>query len=400
MRILVISRWYPYPPDNGSKIRVYNLIKQLARRHELTLLTFAPGPVSEEQLQALRAHCRDVQVVTWRTFRPDRLRALLGFFAPVPRSVVDTDNPEMHALIRAAVMAQRFDVGLASEIDSVPYLLPVQGLPRFADELQVAVIKDRYLAQRSLWRRLRAGLTWWKTSRYVRRFLTQFDGCAVASERERANVLTIAPRCRRVAVVPNGVDLAFNTGDFGAPEPDTLIFSGALTYEANFDAMAYFLREIFPRVQAQRPSVRLRVTGRADGVPLAQLPLGPGVELTGYLDDVRPAVARSWAGVVPLRIGGGTRLKILEAMALGTPVVATAKGAEGLAVTPEQELLVADTPEEFVRQTVRLLADADLRARLAANGRRLVEERYGWESIGAQLEALLAEIVGEQNRGA
>lgn len=395
MRILMISRWYPYPPDNGSKIRIYNLIKQLARRHELTLLTFAPGPVAAEQQQPLRDLCRNVQVVTWRAFQPNRLRALLGFFAPVPRSVVDTDNPEMHARVRAAVTAQQFDVGFASEIDSVPYLLPVQELPRFADELQVAVIKDRYLTQRQPGRRLRAGLTWWKTRRYVRRFLAQFEGCAVASEQERAHLLALAPRCRRVAVVPNGVDLAWNTGDFGAPEPDTLVFSGALTYAANFDAMAYFLREIFPPVRAQRPGVRLRITGRTEGVPLTQLPTGPGVELTGYLADVRPTVARSWACVVPLRIGGGTRLKILEAMALGTPVVATPKGAEGLAVTPEQELLIAETPEEFARQTVRLLADADLRARLAANGRRLVEQRYSWEHIGAQLEALLTEIVAE-----
>lgn len=395
MRILVISRWYPYPPDNGSKLRIYNLIRQLAQRHELTLLTFAPGPVAEEQRLALRAHCRDVQVVTWRPFRPERWRALLGFFAPVPRSVVDTDNAEMRTRVRAAVTAQPFDVGLASEIDSVPYLLPVRGLPRCVDELQVGVIRDRYLTQRQAGRRLRAGLTWWKTGRYVRRFLAQYAGCTVASEQERANILAVAPQARRVVVVPNGVDLAWHPGDFGAPEPDTLIFAGALTYEANFDAMAYFLREIFPQVRAQRPAVRLRITGRTEGVPLAQLPLGPGVELTGYLAEVRPVVARSWASVVPLRIGGGTRLKILEALALGTPVVATSKGAEGLAVTPEQDLLIADTPAEFARQTVRLLADAGLRARLVANGRRLVEQRYSWERSGAQLEALLAEIVAE-----
>jgi glycosyltransferase involved in cell wall biosynthesis len=194
-------------------------------------------------------------------------------------------------------------------------------------------------------------------------------------------------------VVPNGVDLDRYKDDFGAPEPGTLVFPGALTYGANFDAMAFFLNQVFPLVKARWPEVILRITGRANGVPVDRLPLDERVILTGYLDDVRPTVAQSWACVVPLRIGGGTRLKILEAMALGTPVVSTSKGAEGLEITPGEDILIADEPTEFADAVLRLLDDPVLRTELAANGQRLVREQYGWEQIGKKLSQLLHQVV-------
>ncbi|NIV37258.1 MAG: glycosyltransferase [Anaerolineae bacterium] len=180
--------------------------------------------------------------------------------------------------------------------------------------------------------------------------------------------------------------------DFGPPEADALVYSGALTYSVNFDAVDFFLREVFPLIQAKRPTVKLSVTGKLEGVPIDRLPANDGLVLTGYLDDVRPTVARSWACVVPLRVGGGTRLKILEALALGTPVVSTSVGAEGLKVTPGVDILIADEPTEFADATLRLLEDPGLRAELAANGRRLVRERYDWDQIGEQLDRFLRQV--------
>ncbi|MCX7856163.1 MAG: glycosyltransferase family 4 protein, partial [Anaerolineae bacterium] len=192
--------------------------------------------------------------------------------------------------------------------------------------------------------------------------------------------------------VPNGVDPEQYQGDFGPVEPDTLVFPGALTYEANFEAMRFFLGEIFPRIRQARPRATIYITGRTDGVDLSRLPLGDGVVLTGYLPDVRPRVARSAVCIAPLTLGGGTRIKILEAMALGTPVVATSKGAEGLEVMPGRDLLIADDPEAFAAAVVRVLEDENLRAALSAAGRRLVAERYDWRVIGQQLTAFLEQI--------
>jgi glycosyltransferase involved in cell wall biosynthesis len=321
---------------------------------------------------------------------------LLGFFSTRPRSIVDTYCLDMHALVEQVGTNNSFDVVVASEMRSAPYALLLKQLPHVFEEVQLAVFYEQFVNQRSLVRKVRYGLTWWKLSRFVTWLLREFEGCTVTSEQERDLIMEIVPQYDALAVVPNGVDLEAHTGDFGTSKPGTLIYSGALTYRANFDAMEFFLRDIFPLVKAQHPDVSLRITGGYDGVPVEQLPLGRGATLTGYLDDVRPAVAQSWACVVPLRVGGGTRLKILEAMALGTPVVSTSKGAEGLEVTHGEDILIADTPAEFADAVLRLLDDRALRARLAANGRRLVESRYGWKVIGEKLDQLLRRVVKER----
>jgi glycosyltransferase involved in cell wall biosynthesis len=207
--------------------------------------------------------------------------------------------------------------------------------------------------------------------------------------------LSILPNYRLLTVIPNGVDLPLYDGDFGPTEPDSLVFASTLTYKANLWALKFFLAEVFPIVRARRPGAKLYITGRTDGVPLQDLPSHNGVVLTGYLDDIRPRVACSSVCVVPMTVGGGTRLKILEAMALGTPVVSTNKGAEGLGVTTEENILIADEPTEFANAILRLLDDPALQAKLAANGQELVREKYGWDQIGEKLDRFLRQVVLE-----
>jgi glycosyltransferase involved in cell wall biosynthesis len=216
----------------------------------------------------------------------------------------------------------------------------------------------------------------------------------VASERELQYVRELGRGSQRISVVPNAVDAALYRADFGPVEPDTLVFSGALSYRPNEDAMRYFSSEIFPRVLAALPNARLRITG-ARPARLSSLLEHPRVEHTGYVPDVRPIVAQSSAAIVPLRLGGGTRLKILEAMALGTPVVSTSKGAEGLAVTPGEDVLLADTPDSFAQAIIRVLGWPQLRQQLSKGGRRLVETRYDWARVGGELLRLLEDVSAE-----
>ena len=178
--------------------------------------------------------------------------------------------------------------------------------------------------------------------------------------------------------------MEYYSGNHGEAIADTLIYSGALTYHANFDAVNYFLHDIFPLIQKECPDARLYITGSLEGVPLDQLPENDAVAFTGYLDDIRPAIARSWISIVPLRVGGGTRLKILEAMALGTPVVATSKGAEGLELIPDHDIVLADTPATFAESVLSLLNDPARRLQLSAHGRRIVSTKYTWQKIGQQ----------------
>jgi glycosyltransferase involved in cell wall biosynthesis len=296
----------------------------------------------------------------------------------------------------AAHLAPEHDLLLASQVWTSQYALRGDGrlkeMPKVLEELEIATFYEGYGLESGWFWRLRYQPMWWKFKRLVREAASTFSGITVASEQELNLLQEIGGSHRPSTVVSNGVDLSYYQCNV-TPQPNKLIFSGALTYFANYGAMDWFLHHVYPLIQAQEPDVQLDITGGTTGAALDGLPRRQGVTFTGYLPDIRPEVAGSWACVVPLHVGGGTRLKILEALALGTPVVSTRKGAEGLDLRPEQDLLIADEPAEFARQTVRLLRDPDLRAHLATNGRRAVA-RYDWSIIGDELNRFLEKVAG------
>ena len=394
VKILFLSRWFPYPPNNGSKIRVFNLLRQLARRHEVALVSFGDrGDAADARASAvLSQYCSTVRVLPYRGFRPSSARSLLGLLSPRPRSLVDTLSVEMRRAALEQVGDGRCDLVVASQLDMVPYALALPGVPALLEELELSTYLDAVSREASLSRRVRALLTWAKLSAYLRRTLPRFAACTVVSEREMANLRGVAPWYTAVEIVPNALELSEYGGVYGPPRPGTLVFCGALTYSANYDAVRHFLGAAYPLIAGALPGVVLRLTGDNSGIDLASLPRCAGVEHTGYVPDVRPVVAESWASVVPLRKGGGTRLKILESMALGTPVVSTSKGAEGLDVTDGEDILVADDPRLFAEKTVALLLSEALRTRLAAGGRRLVQSKYDWNVVGAKLLDLVDRV--------
>jgi glycosyltransferase involved in cell wall biosynthesis len=391
MRILFLSTWFPYPPDNGSKIRVYHLLRALAQRHELTLLSFAWDTAQPDTADELRSWCKDVQVVSVNPYEHNRASKLRTFFSFRP--VVSRPIAAMTEKARAILANQSFDSVISSTEIMVAYALQTPpGTVRILEEhnAMTRLMRERYGEQPQPLERIRCWLSWQKSRTYEARLFRRFDLVTMVSEEDRAACLNDLPGYHgRVAVIPNGVDCAHNRPGLAEVQPHTLIYNGALTYSANYDAMRYFLAEIYPRIRQEVPDVSLSITGSTRGVELSALPLDESVHLTGYVEDIRLPVAASAVCVVPLRQGGGTRLKILEAMALGTPVVATSKGAEGLEGVNGEHLLIADDPAAFGAATLRLLRAPALRARLAANARRLVEARYDWSHIGASFVELV-----------
>ena len=391
MNVLVLSRWFPFPANTGSKIRVLNMLAQLARRHEVALVTFGePADLADpDRMRALRPYCARIAAVPYRAFRPGSVRGVAGLVSLQPRSLVDTFQPAVRDAVAAEVSRGGCDVLLASQLDMAPYAVAVPSVPAILEELELTTYAEAPRRAASAARRWRARLTWLKLVGYLRRVLPRFDACTVVSEHERHHLHAVAPGYAPVHVIPNAVDLAAYSGPFGPPQPDTLIYTGALSYRPNYDAVAYFVSTVFPLIKSSAPNARLVVTGATEGVDLDALPRAPGVEYTGYLADIRARLAESWLAVVPLRHGGGTRLKVLEAMALGTPVVATSKGAEGLEVTPGENILIADDPVHFARCVVDVLRSPEQRARLGAAGRQLVALRYDWAQVGQVLTALV-----------
>jgi glycosyltransferase involved in cell wall biosynthesis len=400
MMILFLSTWFPYPPNQGSKIRAYYLLKHLAEAHEVALVTFEDVDLDPAWVEHIQQLCSRVEIVQRKPFAASKGKTWLGWLSPLPSAVVAIRSPEMAERVRNVAQSWKPDCVVALTFVTAPYALDIPGVPKVVDidNFMARMLQETIPMAAGLPDRLRRWAAYRKFLAYERKLYPQFDLCLAVTESDRRQVLDqMTLRPDQVIVTPNGVDTQYNHLEDVKPIPNSLIFNGALTYNANYDAVAYFLAEIFPLIRQQAPEARLRVTGSTVGVDLDSLPLDGKVELTGYLADIRPAVAESWACVVPLRLGGGTRLKILEAMSLGAPVISTAKGAEGLEVEDGVHLLIAESPDEFAGQVLRVLRSADLRQELAHNAARLVGEKYEWSHIGAGFRQAVERLVLTKN---
>lgn len=395
MKILFISPWFPYPLINGSKQRIFHLLNALSANHEIHLLSFVRD---EERIdpQGLQGICQSIETVPFIEFNPRRLKAFIGYFSPFPRSVLDTFSKKMNDRIEEIQHVIKPDVIVFSQISTALYASASTRIPTILEELELGLIHQNWSMQNSLLFRLRRRGNWAKIGWLIKSLMRNSTACTVVSENERRLLRSFASDRIPIQVVPNGIDVGYYYEIPVQPKPNSLIFNGSLTFDANYDAMRFFLSEIFPKVQEKVSDVTLTITGSTQGVELTGLNRNEQVTFTGYLDDIRPAVSSAWVCVVPLRLGGGTRLKILESMASGTPVLTTSKGAEGLDVTPGKDILVADTPGEFVDKMVNLLGDPELRARLSVNGRRLVVEKYSWDQIGLIFTRLVEETAGDR----
>jgi polysaccharide biosynthesis protein PslH len=392
MNILFLSGWFPYPPNNGSKLRIYHLLRGLASEHSLTLLCLSDGTETAEDLAHLRTFCREVQLVRRKEYAPNQLRARLGLLSPTPRSIVDTFSDEMKAALERTMRRQPIDLIIASQLGTAAYAHYFGDIPALFEEVEIGVFHGQYAGATTLRSRLRHGLTWMKYRRYLAHLLPRFGACTVVSDEEKALLAQVAPSYGAVHVVPNCVRVA-DYPQATTPQMDQLIFTGSFRYWPNYEAMHWFLSGAYPRIRAQLPNVRLLITGDQAGYPL---PTTDGVIATGFVDDVRPLIANAGVSVVPIHSGGGTRLKILEAMATGTPVVTTTKGAEGLDIRHEEHVLKADTPELFADAVVRLLRDRELRQRLAANAHTKVRQTYDWDAAIPRFLELVAQTAARR----
>ena len=391
MKILFLSRWFPFPVNNGSKIRIYNLLRGLGQHHDVTLLSFADQPPAGKDAEALHALCREVHVVPWREFDPHSWRSRLAFFSLKPRSVVDTFSPEMAAKITALLNAGKFDLVIASQFPMAAYYPYFGNTPALYEEVELGLSYGDAHDPTGGWKkRLRHALTWFKLRRYFSRLLGVFRACTVASEQERQLLQRLFPANRKgIVVVPNCVNVEEYRDIRAEPQPAQLVFTGSFRYHTNYEAMVWFVGKVFPLVLEKVPSARLVITGDHADLPLPSM---ENVTLAGYVDDIKALIASSTVSLAPLWSGGGTRLKILEAMAIGTPVVATSKGAEGLDAVSGEHLFVADDPERFATDVVHLLQDPGLRARISESARVLVTEKYDWTGIMPRLMGLLERI--------
>lgn len=391
MKVLFLATWFPYPLDNGSKIRAYYLVRALAERHEVTLVSFAFGTAQPDQPQGLSELCRAIHTVKMNLFEVNQSTPIGRFASLSP--VVTRPVPAMQSLVREVTSGGSFAAVIASTQAMAIYA--VQSLEIRCRILEEHNSLSRWMAERlraarNPIERVRSWLSWRKARLYEARLFAQFDLITMVSKQDwAASRALIADRPERVKLVPNGVDVHWNRPSPRQSLATGLVYNGSLTYQANLEAVDFFLAEIYPTIKEKVPEVSLSITGSIEKVETGRYAEDSSIILTGNVPDVRPIVSGAGAVVAPILSGGGTRLKILEAMALGTPVVATSRAAEGLDVTDGGDILMADDPAVFANRTVQVLNDRALARTIARNARQLVEDRYDWERIGRDFACLV-----------
>ncbi|MEI6389642.1 MAG: glycosyltransferase [Verrucomicrobiota bacterium] len=391
MRILVVYPYIPFPVDRGTYQRTFHLLRALARNHEVDLLALSENGERVEQRPVFAGFCRRVEFVRfshprWPRFFPGRL------LNPLPTSVRHWQLPHVAEAIQHFAGDQPYDLAHVCDIVMAQYFLNGLGhLPLAVDRSRVDL--QFQIAQRqAMSRGLRQAVLDWETliklKRFERRVARRAAVEVVCGPDDETFIREHISRQVPVQVVTNGVDLDYFTptasSEPRAGEP-TALFCGAMDYTPNVDALRWFFAEMHEPLRRRIPNLRVLIVGKSPLPEVQAYAERPGVTVTGSVPDVRPFYRRAWLQIIPLRIGGGTRLKIPESMAMETPVVSTTIGAQGLSLRHEHDLLLADTPEAFVRETARALLEPALRTHLEQEGLRTVRARLSWARLGQEL---------------
>ena len=404
-RLLFLTPQLPSPTRQGAAIRNWNLMVELAKTYQIDLLTFVePGreDIAPPQGAAAVPWQRLVRVPTPRRTALRRLKVLLA--SPRPDMADRLWSAPYLRQLSALLASERYDIVQAEGLELARYLLLIARY-RLPDYNPLLIFDDHnaewLLQRRAAWTDLRRPRRWPLAlysaiqQRRLRRFEAQTleaaDLTVCVSPADAATLQPLAP-ARPLIVAPNGVDMGYYAPariPRERPRFD-VIFSGTLDYRPNIDAVVWFVAEVWPLV-ARRPAdrrgrtPRLALIGRNPAQEVTRLVLNQGVTVTGSVADDRPYFAGATVYALPMRYGGGSRLKLLNALAMGCAVVSTTAGAEGVAVRHEQHLLIADSAADFAAAIARLLADAELRARLGAAGQAFVREQYNWAGIAERL---------------
>jgi glycosyltransferase involved in cell wall biosynthesis len=311
----------------------------------------------------------------------------LNWFLLTPQYAYTFPVDKMREPLRRLLESRKFDIlvfhhlfvaELADEAPDMPALLAEDNIESDIAQ-RLCTLADNAI------HKLRDWLVWQRLLAFERHWVRRFPVCVAVSDRDAALLRAMSPTSR-VYVVPNGVDAQFFSPLGNSRDPETLLFFGTLDYGPNADGLIWFCREVFPRLRESHLSVRLEVVGLNPPPRVLDLERIPGVHITGFVPDIRPKLWSATMCVVPLQVGGGTRLKILEALAAGCPVISTSVGAEGLDLVDGEHLLIADDADGFARGAIALLGSEDLRNRLARAGRQVVAQRYDWQQIALRLE--------------
>ena len=404
MNILVIYPYIPYPLDRGTFQRTFHLLRELAREHRVDLLALSENGEGMEHRNVFESFCNDVRFVNFK--HPAWPRLLAGrLFQQTPSTVLHWKLPHIADAIRDQLQRNSYDLVHVCDIVMAQYFMDEhKHIPLSVDRSRVdlqfqrqrtavmgGTLKDKVLA----WENMA------KLARFEKRMADRAHLQVVCGPDDETFVRAEIRKDARVKVIANGVDLDYFHADSN-PQPcadkPTILFCGAMDYAPNIDALRWYFSAMHTALKARVPELEVLIVGKSPVAEVTAYAQQAGVTVTGSVPDVRPYYRKAWLQMVPLRIGGGTRLKIVESLAIGTPVVSTTIGAQGLGLESWSNALIADEAESFVDRIAEALDDSALRANLRDNGIRTARARFSWSGIGKELSSALADQVGKEKR--
>jgi len=393
LRILIFTPHIPYPPNWGFGIRVYQFIRELSRSHRVSVL-FYTRPGEEKSIEALKQMCHSVHSVP-NPLHSDfdkRKVQFLSLFSVRSFQTGSLRTEAMQQTLTQLLDSENFDIVQVESSQLACYDFgKTPAVVVDEHNLEYELLQRMYETERSPLRKLYNYVEYLKFRKEEMECWNRSDACVLTSEREQ-HILNAHNPNKPSHVAPNGVDIDFFRPSTNPVDPNSLVFTGLIGYRPNTDAVLFFIKEVLPHILMKRPKVVFSVVGMKPPEEVLRL-AGPNVIVTGKVDDVRPYIEKAAAFVVPLRMGSGTRLKVLEGLAMGKAMVSTHLGCEGINVQNGEHLLTEDDPEAFAKATLHLVENHDLANRLGMAGRKLVEDQYSWRSIVQTLERFHNELL-------
>jgi sugar transferase (PEP-CTERM/EpsH1 system associated) len=396
MKILWVKAGGLVPPDTGGKIRSYNILRELARQHLVTFFSFYPA--HDGDLHPSLKDLFDRVVCVPLSLPAPKSRAEMGdyvirLFSAEPYGIAKYCRPEVRHRLDALLKQETYDVILCDFIFAAGVIPWDRPTPKvlFTHNVEATIWRRHYeVAANPFWKAI-SWLEWRRMEAAERRYLRLADQVLTVSDADRdAFAPFVEPG--KLTMIPTGVDVNYFQPLPVEENPNSLVFTGSMDWLPNEDAILYFVDAILPLIKQQCPGVFLEVVGRSPSLKLQALAdREESMRLTGWVEDIRPFVGRSGVCIVPLRIGGGTRLKIFEAMAMSKAVVSTSVGAEGLPVRADENILLADTPADFAHSVVSLLRNPKQRQQLGTAARALVQDNYSWPKVAQRFASALGE---------
>lgn len=385
LKVLFLSQRFLYPMDAGGKIRTGKILENLTEFFDVTLISNMESPKDDEYLGQMKKLCKEFHPVPWREVKKYTLwfylRLLVRMFSRYPVTVINDYSRELESKIMSLLKEGEYDLLVCDFLQPSLNFNKINGYPTllFEHNVESVIVRRHFEIARDPFRKIFWWLQWVKMDRYERLACERFTGIVAVSEIDR-EILEERFSSKNVFTVPTGIDTEYFAPREDPLEENSLVFTGSMDWLPNEDAILFFAREILKGIKEQIPTIKLTVVGRNPSRRLLnELQSYPEIEVVGWVQDVRPYIGRHALYIIPLRIGGGTRIKVYEAMAMGKAVVSTRIGTEGLPLKNGEHVLLADHPEDFTKAVVKLLRNRDERRQFGMAARDLVQKNFSWE---------------------